>query len=93
MRTSRGSRILAGLALLAALHGGAAVAGVTGTVTEVTKHEVTVNGVRYRIEHDTTLEDQNGRAIALPEIRPGTPVELELDDEGDLGVIRATVVR
>jgi hypothetical protein len=93
MHASRSSKILAGVALLAALGGGVAAAGVSGTVTEITKNDVTVNGAVYGIAAGTSLEDQNGRPIALPEIRPGTPVDLEFDDDGDLGVIRATVVR
>ena len=94
MHSSRISKILAGLAFVAAFGGGGvATAGVVGVVTEVTKQTLIVSGARYEIEEGTSLVDQNERPIALPELRPGVPVELEFDEEGNLGVVRATVVR
>jgi len=75
-----------------ALVGSVAWAQVGGVVTAVTPHEITVSGAVYKLD-GVTIEDFNGGRISLPELRPGTAVELEFDAEGRLAVIRATVVR
>jgi hypothetical protein len=81
--------LLIGIALAPTL----ACAGVSGTVSAVVGDRITVSGAVYTLEEDTSFEDVAGNPISLPEIRPGTPVDLEFDEEGRLAVIRATVVR
>ena len=91
----RAIRIGASLALLIGVASTATVAeaGVSGTVTAIAAHEITVSGAVYPIAESTSVEDFAGHVISLPELRPGTPVELEFDEQGGLATIRATVVR
>ena len=81
--------LLIGIALAPTL----ACAGVSGVVTAVGRGAITVSGADYRLEEATEVVDAAGNPISLPELRPGTPVELDFDDEGRLAVIRANVVR
>ena len=92
MKTSRIGRlaaIVAGLVLVGSVAG----AQVAGIVTAVTPRSVTVSGVAYELATTTTIEDLTHQPITLPELRPGTSVELEFDEDGNLAVIRAAVVR
>ena len=93
MKTSRIGSRLAALVSAMVLVGSTAWAGVSGTATAMSPHEITVAGAVYRIERTTSIETLAGEQIAPSEIRPGTPVELELDEQGFLTTIRATVVR
>ena len=70
-----------------------ACAGVGGVVTAVGRDAITVSGADYRLEEATEVVDAAGNPISLPELRPGTPVELEFDENGRLAVVRAYVVR
>jgi hypothetical protein len=81
--------LVAGLVLSATV----AWATVAGVVTEVTKRDITVSGAVYKIEDGIEVQDMTGHPITWPEIRPGVAVELDFDDEGNLSVIRAAVVR
>ena len=89
----RVTRAFAGAAAAVLLVGTLAWAGLAGVVTAVSKHDVTVSGAVYEIQKDTRIEDLSGQQITLPELRPGTAVELEFDEEGNLVTIRAAVVR
>jgi hypothetical protein len=91
----RRTRIGATLALLIgiALGSTAACAAVSGIVNKVARDQITVSGAAYKLEEGTTVEDMNGHPISWPELRPGTVVELEFDEEGRLAVVRAAVVR
>ena len=82
--------LLLGLALVAP---SAYAATRQGTVDRVDPPHLTVSGQRYTIEPETELLDRGGHRIALQEITPGTPVELEVDDEGTLVALKATLVR
>ena len=93
MKTSRFGRSLAAIVAASVLTGGIAWAGLAGVVTAVSRRDVTVSGAVYPIEDGTSLEDMAGHPITLPELRPGTAVELDFDDEGHLVTIRAAVVR
>jgi hypothetical protein len=64
-----------------------------GIVESLIFPQLTVSGHRYTIEPETELIDRGGHRIALTELIPGTPVELDVDDEGTLGVVKATLVR
>ncbi len=64
-----------------------------GTVESVTPAQLTVSGQHYKIEPETELLDRGGHRIALSELIPGTPVELEVDDEGTLVAVKATLAR
>jgi Domain of unknown function (DUF5666) len=66
---------------------------MSGTVEAVDPQQITVSGKRYKIEPETELIDRGGHRIGLTELVPGTPVELDIDDEGTLGVVKATLVR
>jgi len=93
MKRSGISSRLAALVAAMMLAGSTASAGVSGTATAMSPHQITVAGVVYRIEKTTSIETPSGERIAPGEIRPGTPVELELDEQGLLTTIRANVVR
>jgi len=90
-RTTIGATValLIGIALAPTL----AMAGVNGVVSAVGHGRITVSGAEYPLEDATELVDRTGNPVTLPELRPGTPVELEFDEEGRLAVVRATVVR
>jgi hypothetical protein len=64
-----------------------------GTVDSLKPPQIVVSGHPYTIDAETELLDRGGHRVALSEIVPGTPVELEVDDEGTLVAIRATLVR
>jgi hypothetical protein len=64
-----------------------------GTVDSVSPPHLTVSGQQYTMDAGTELLDRGGHRIALSELIPGTPVELEVDDEGTLVAVRATLVR
>ncbi len=81
--------LLIGIALAPTL----AWAGVSGVVSAVGHGQITVSGADYRLEDATEVVDPAGNPVTLRELRPGTPVELEFDDEGRLAVVRASVVR
>lgn len=70
-----------------------AAAQLAGVVTAISKRDVTVSGAVYPLEDGLRIEDMSGRAITLPELRPGVSVELEFDDTSRLSLIRAAVVR
>ena len=93
MKTSRIGSRLAALVAGMVLVGSTALAGVSGTATAMSPHAITVAGVVYRIERTTSIETLAGEQIAPGEIRLGTPVELDFDEEGLLTTIHATVVR
>ena len=86
---SRLAAFVAGVGLL----GGVTWAAVSGTVTAVTAYEISVSGAVYKMDQGTSLEDLGGEHVAFSELRPGTPVELEFDEEGHLVTIRAILVR
>ena len=65
---------------------------IPGKIDEATKTSVTVNGQRYTIETETTIEDRSGAPVSVTELRPGTDVEIELDGR-HLVNLRAAVVR
>ena len=91
-RSTMGGR-LAALAAGIVLLGGVAWAQVAGPVTAISKSSISVAGGTYAITDNTVVEDMAHEPITLPEVRVGVPVELELDEEGGLAVIRAAVVR
>jgi hypothetical protein len=70
-----------------------ACATVAGVVTQVTKRDITVSGAVYKVGDGIEVQDMTGHPITWPELRPGVAVELEFDDEGNLALIRAAVVR
>lgn len=76
-----------------ALGSTSACAGVSGIVNKVAPDQITVSGASYKLEEGTAVEDMSGHPISWPELRPGTVVELEFDEEGRLAVVRAAVVR
>ncbi len=65
----------------------------TGTIDTLDAPQLTVSGQRYTIRPDTELLDQGGHRVAPGELKPGTRVELEVDDEGTLVALKATLVR
>lgn len=87
------AKMVAAAWIAVALGAGAAWAGLNGVVTAINERAITLGNAAYAIEKSTSIEDLGGRTIGLTEIRPGTPVELDFDDEGKLATIRATVVR
>lgn len=87
------SRMVAAALVAAALSASVAWAGLAGNVTAVSERDITLGNAVYAIEKGTSIEDLGGRPVALHEIRPGTPVELEFDEQGRVAVIRATLVR
>src|SRR5262249_49345988 len=64
-----------------------------GTVDSVRPPQITVSGRSYTIEAETELLDRGGHRIQLSEIIPGTPVEIDVDDEGTVGYVKATLAR
>ena len=87
------AKMVAAAWIALALGAGAAWAELSGVVTAITERAITLGNAAYAIESTTSIEDRGGRTVGFIEIRPGTPVELEFDDEGKLAVIRATLVR
>ena len=85
--------VIVALIVAGALLDGVAWAGLAGAVNAITPAAITVSGATYAIERATSLEDLSGAPVGLQEVRPGTPVELEFDEEGHLVTIRATIVR
>jgi hypothetical protein len=65
---------------------------VPGKIDEASKTSVTVNGQRYAVESDTTIEDRSGTPVAVTELKPGTEVEIEVDGSR-LVNLRAAVIR
>jgi hypothetical protein len=90
MTTSKAFAATAAALLLAA---GVAWGALAGVVTAISARDVTVSGAVYALDDDTVLEDFAHQPISRHEIRPGTMVELELDEAGRLLVLRAAVVR
>jgi hypothetical protein len=70
-----------------------ALSKVAGTVSASDPSSVTVSGHRYVIDTDTEIIDRGGRRVAMKELVPGTPVELDIGDDGNLAVLRATLAR
>lgn len=64
-----------------------------GTVESADPTQVTVSGQTYAIDRETELLDRGGQRIRVSELVPGTAVELEIDDDGRLVTLRATLVR
>jgi hypothetical protein len=64
-----------------------------GTVDAADPTQVTVSGRKFRIEPESELLDAGGSRIAVGELVSGTPVELELDDQGALLTLHARLVR
>lgn len=93
MKNLRGSFCAAVAALLLTTGIAAATTTIPGVVDAISKHAVTVGGVSYALDDTVALEDMAHQPITLPEIHPGTHVELDIDDEGKLAVVRAAVVR
>lgn len=94
MRTTLSMAALFSLVtLLMAPVGAHAVTTVQGTVESSDPTQVTVSGHRYAFDADTDILDRGGSRIAVKELVPGTPVELEIGDEGNLAVLHATLVR
>ena len=65
----------------------------SGTISAVDERSLIVAGVAYRLDAKTQLVDLGGARVAPHELRPGTPVELEIGDDGTLVKVRATLVR
>jgi hypothetical protein len=82
--------VILGAVLLAT---SAAAETVNGVVEAVDRTRVTVSGRSFQIEPASELTDLGGQRIDPAELRPGTAVELELDDAGRLDVLRAAVIR
>ncbi len=93
MRTSKVLHAFGAAVAAIVLVAGIAAATVAGVVTALGKHDVTVSGAVYSIDANVSIEDMSGHPITLPELRPGTSVELDFDETGALSVIRAAVVR
>jgi hypothetical protein len=85
------------LALTLLLARGAAPVGAaetrSGTVESAGDARVTVSGRTFTIDRDTELLDRGGHRIAVKELVPGTPVDLDIDDDGNLVSVHATLVR
>ena len=90
--TTRFLAIAAASLALATLTTRAFADPIPGTVDEATRTTIKVSGHTYKIEDTTTFEDQSGSRVALTELQPGTPVEIELSDD-HLVNVKATVVR
>ena len=88
-------RIVALVALVAPMmpRVACALTTVTGTVTASDASSVTVSGQSYNVDSNTQVVDRGGQRVAMKEIVPGTAVELEIGDDGDLAVLRAALVR
>jgi hypothetical protein len=82
--------VILGAVLLAT---SAAAETVSGVVEAIDRTRVTVSGRTFAIERTSEMTDLSGERIDLAEVRPGTAVEIDLDDAGHLGVLRAAVVR
>jgi len=82
--------VILGAVLLAT---SAAAETVSGVVEAIDPTRVTVSGRTFPIERTSEITDLSGQRIGLAELRPGTPVEIDLDDAGHLGGLRAAVVR
>jgi hypothetical protein len=93
MHRSNTLAAVAAIASAAVLTAGITWAAMVGVVTAVTKRDITVGDAVYALHEDTSFRDMTEHPIAFSEIRPGVTVELELDEEGRLTVVRANVVR
>ncbi len=65
----------------------------SGVVEAADATRVTVSGQTYAIDGDTELVDRGGARVSPHELVPGTPAELDLDDNGRLLLLRATLIR
>ncbi|MBI3770914.1 MAG: hypothetical protein HY271_20785 [Deltaproteobacteria bacterium] len=81
------------LALLLATTAARAAEQRSGAVESADATQVKVAGKTYAIERETQLVDCDGQRIAPNELKPGTPVDLDIDDDGRLATLRATLVR
>jgi len=91
MRTLLSMLVVGGALVL-----GAAAAQATptfGTIESISPPVITVAGQRYTIEKETELLDRGGHTIQMSDLVPGTPVEIDVDDEGTVGYVKATLVR
>ena len=93
MHRSNTRAAVVAIAAAAVLAAGITWAAMVGVVTAVTKRGITVGDAVYAVHEDTSFRDMTEHPIAFSEIRPGVTVELELDEEGRLTVVRANVVR
>lgn len=82
---------------LGVLFGGAgtahAITTLAGFVQASDPSQVTVSGQRYPIDADSELLDRGGQRISTKELIPGTQVDLEIGDDGNLTVLHAYIVR
>lgn len=83
---------IVGLAPATAQSGDDEMQTVRGAVVSIDKSRITIESGSYAIRESTALEDQGGQRVEPSEVRPGTPVELELEG-GRLATIRAQLVR
>jgi hypothetical protein len=94
MRTTLSiAALLSLVALLSAPLAAHAATTKIGTVDSSDPSQVVVSGQRYLIDADSELLDRGGSRIAVKELVPGTPVELEIGDDGNLAVLHATLAR
>jgi len=93
--TTRMGRVFAGAVLGTLLAAGTAFASATidGYVVSISPSQIAIAAGAYDITKETSIEDLGGNHPALHEIRAGTPVSLDFDDEGHLVTIRATLAR
>ena len=66
---------------------------VRGVLQAVDVGRVTLAGQSYAIEAGSELTSLGGDRIQASELRPGTEVEMDLDESGHLVVLRAAVIR
>jgi hypothetical protein len=94
MTTSIRTMLVAcGLAVAASASPAWALSTISGTVDGLDGRNIAVGGHRYTIGPDTDVVDRGGHRLAATELVRGTPVELDIGDDGDLAAIRATLVR
>ena len=71
----------------------AAADTIRGELQAVDAGRVTLAGQSYAIEKESELTDLGGDRIQASELRPGTQVEMDLDESGHLVLLRAAVIR
>ena len=85
-----GASLLSVLLLASAGEAGEIIEGV---VTVVNSASLQIDAQTYSVTDRTVCKDKGGRRVAMHEVQAGMPVEAEIEDGRELGVVTVDLLR